>query len=508
MLSFEFDLADVAGTGSRWSWDGDRWVHRRSWVRPFTHPAVEVVLRCDGSGACLVVRERRAGQPPVPERGRALASAASWRGDFTVLDVAPGRLRVVAGPGGTAPLYLAAAGPVLAGSWDVTDLRRFVDIGLLCGRSVARALTRQHRYSSDTLFAGVHQLTERATATFSGGRCRITYPQPAAHVLSARSLRCGVDAVDALDHVLERATGELAAPPGAVGVELSGGADSANVALTLAALHGCDAVHSFGLVLDDAQRHRRAALARTLRLRDVALDAYAHPPFAPHGVRGRAEPHDPRGAYYQEAFDALRRTAVGAGVCVMFTGIGGDEAMAPHPDEVEPPEPTTDELPAWLGPATREAIAGLDDNLAPVPQRPLPTLLACALHNPGYLSAGIWPVAPFADPLVTRFLRQLPRRWREHKGVLRERLRRAGFTTDITDPFRPESFGNLMDHGLRRHGLPLLDAMTHDSLLVDAGYLDGDRLRRTVTRAAATGHVPSRLTDALALEVGLRSLAA
>ena len=50
--------------------------------------------------------------------------------------------------------------------------------------------------------------------------------------------------------------------------------------------------------------------------------------------------------------------------------------------------------------------------------------------------------------------------------------------------------------------------MTRDSLLVDAGYLDGDRLRRTVTRAAATGHVPSRLSDALALEVGLRSLAA
>ncbi|MFF7732356.1 hypothetical protein [Streptomyces sp. NPDC007984] len=61
-----------------------------------------------------------------------------------------------------------------------------------------------------------------------------------------------------------------------------------------------------------------------------------------------------------------------------------------------------------------------------------------------------------------------------------------------------------MESGLRAYGLPLLDDMLHDSLLVDLGYVDPDALVRARDHAAV---VPDLLCDTLALEVGLRSLA-
>ncbi|GAX57813.1 hypothetical protein [Streptomyces olivochromogenes] len=48
-------------------------------------------------------------------------------------------------------------------------------------RVVARTLTRQHRYTSETLFEGVYRLTERASATFASSGLSIHYLEPAEH---------------------------------------------------------------------------------------------------------------------------------------------------------------------------------------------------------------------------------------------------------------------------------------------------------------------------------------
>ena len=63
------------------------------------------------------------------------------------------------------------------------------------------------------------------------------------------------------------------------------------------------------------------------------------------------------------------------------------------------------------------------------------------------------------------------------------------------------------ESGLRTYGLPLLDEMLTDSLLIDLGYVDADALSRARDHAERTPAVPDLLCDTLALEVGLRSLA-
>ncbi|MCX5052027.1 asparagine synthase-related protein [Streptomyces sp. NBC_00201] len=490
MLSFRLRLADIQGTG--WCWDTDRWASGESWIRP-AHAAVLDAELVPGQGAsvCALVREDKDGEA-----------------DYTSLLLRPDEIQVSAGVFGTAPMYLVAVGEELYGSWDLADLRPHLRPDRLNPRAVARTLSRQHRYSADTLFEGVYRLTERATAVFTPAGLTIVYPEPAQHVLQPRSLRAGVDPVDAFDALLTEVVAEWRSAARCVGVELSGGADSGNVALSTAAA-GFGSVHSFGLLMDGRiglhQRHRRRAVVEHLGLRDTAVPAMQHPPFVPGGVRGRRLPHDPAGAFYQEAFDVVRAQAATRGCEVIFTGGGGDEVNAHH-SRTTAELPTADPIP-WLGGKATQALAQVNENLAPIPALPVPTLMAFGLHNPAYLRLGIWPVAPLVHPRVVRFMEQLPHEHRRGKAMFRDRLRRAGLPESVAAPTEPENFLAVMESGLRTHGLPLLDDMLRESLLVDLGYVDPDALAQARDHAERAPVVPDLLCDTLALEVGLRSLA-
>ncbi|MEU6825568.1 asparagine synthase [Streptomyces atriruber] len=429
--------------------------------------------------------------------------------DITTVILRPGEVNVSAGVFGTAPLYLAPVGGELHGSWDLPELSPYLRADRLCPRVIARTLTRQHRYTADTLFEGVHRLTERATARFTQSGLVLTYPEPAEHVLEPRVLRPGVDPLAAFDALLfDVVNGAAASATGRVAVEVSGGADSANVALTLAtADYG--QVCSFGLLMGGAlgtqQSERRRVLTDHLGFRDTAIPAMQHPPFVAGGVRALGLRHDPAGAFYQEAFDALREQVVRRGCEVVFVGSGGDEVNAHH-SRTDARLPETDPVP-WLGNRAVEALAERDDHVAPAPVLPVPTLIGFGLHNPAYLRLGIWPVAPLADPRLVRFMEQLPHEHKRGKAMFRERLRRVGLPESVAAPTEPENFLGVMEAGLRTYGLPILEGMLKESLLVDLAYVDRDALARARDHAERSDVVPDFLCDTIALEVGLRSLA-
>lgn len=467
------------------------------------------MLQPDEGPIHVMVRERRHSQPPMPTSPDSIGVELDrWAGEYVVAELSPSGLKLTAGPFGTVPLHVMATNDVLAGSWHLPDLRDLVTVERLHPRAVARVLSRYHRYSEDTVFSDVHQLTERATAVLDPTGCTITYPEPAHHVLQPRELRRDVDPVEALNHILGAALADIPVTPRNIGVEISGGADSANVALTLAEIHGPN-MRSFGLAMPDAigadQQQRRKTLTATFGFNDAEIPASDHPPFAPDGERARGLPHHPASSYYLEAFNSLVGVAADAGVKVMFSGLAGDEISALYSHERDRHR-ADDRLPSWLGPNTRDALADVDTNTAPVPILPVTALMAFAVHHPSYLRAGIWPVAPLANPMLVRFFEQLPRRWRAGKSLLRARLRRAGLPDEVVDPARPEVFNDVMEIGLRNNGLPLLRQMLTESVLIDTGYVDGDALASAMAEADNAHRIPSELCDAIGLEVGLRSL--
>jgi asparagine synthase (glutamine-hydrolysing) len=498
VLTCRIDLADtVNGT---WQWQNDRLCNHGSWIEPMRNNAIEPTATNHNGIVRLVIGERdHAGTGTMNRPGAR---------DFVALDIAHQRVRLTASEYGTAPLYLAMADGVLDCSWHLPDLRHHLRADRLLDRAVARVLTRGYRYSSDTLFPGVRMLTERATATATPAGLTIDYPPPASHVLQARQPRPSVDLVEALEQLLDQAVHRAVPPGSAVGLELSGGLDSANLALALPA-HSSNLI-CFGLLLDDlldtGQTARRHAVTSQLSLPDVTVRASDHPPFEPGGIRGRGVPHDPASAYYREAFDALRDAATGQ-VSIMTTGLGGEELLTLRPDE-QPPRAFAADLESviWLGKRARAALDDINTNQAPPAVLPLPVLMSLALHNPAYLSAGIWPIAPLADPALVRFAEQLPTELRRRKVLLRERLRRGGLPRHVVHPSQQETFSPLMQLGLRQHGLPLLAGMLRESILIDTGYVDRGRLTAAYHHATTTAQIPSTLCDTITLELGLRSL--
>lgn len=517
MLSLRLRLPELRST--TWTWQADRWTNGGSFVRPWSHPAVTARLVWDRQGRVVVVLSERARtataatpddrQPHLVPDVQAVAQQFEHSpGNWATVQMEPGRVAMVCGPGGTAPLFLAARGELLMGSWDLMDLRPLLSPNRLLDRAVVRRLDRQARYTNDTVLAGLHRLTERSSATFTRFGLELAYPEPAEHVVQPREVRPGVDVVAAFGKLLAAVVAESPAASGPVGVELSGGADSANVAVSLVALRD-EPVASYGLLLDGVvgqqQRERRAAVVRQLGLQDRIVSAFAYPPFDPLGVRGRGVPHDPVAAYYREAFDALRDAVASGGTRVICTGLGGDELMTRHLHERTNGLPEPDAVP-WLGPTARAALADVDTNLAPIPSSSMTALMSQASHNPAYLAAGVWPVAPLADPRLVRFGEQLPLAWRASKRLLRERLRRVGLAEDVVNPPVPETFSDLMQVGLRHYGLPILKDMLRESRLVDLGYVDHAALAQAYEAAMTSAEVPSTLCDALSLEVGLASL--
>ncbi|WP_186776657.1 asparagine synthase-related protein [Streptomyces salinarius] len=489
MLSMRLRLTDLQHP--KWRSHGGRWINGESWI--------------EAANVSTLVMEVNDDQAP---RVRVRVKECKRdEADFVELTMEPGQARLAAGVFGTAPLYLAEKAGELHASWDLILLRPHLRVDRLVSRVVARTLTRQHRYTSETLFEGVYRLTERAAATFTPSGLSIRYPDPAEHVLEPRTLRPGVDPFAALDALLTDVIRQAPTATGCVGVELSGGADSGNVALAIKAARFPE-VYSFGLLVGGStgrqQSERRRALVEHCGFRDTATHAMQHPPFCAGGVRDLCKPHDPAGAFYQEAFDVVREQAAARRCEVMFTGSGGDEINAHH-SRTQAELPTPAPVP-WLGVKAARALAEVDEHLAPIPVLPVPTLMAFGMHNPGFLRAGIWPVSPLVHPRIVRFMEQLPREHKQGKALFRDRIRRAGLPEWVAAPAEPENFLTVLEKGLRSYGLPVLDDMLKESVMVDLGYVDGKALAQARRDADAAPVVPDLLCDVLALEVGLRSL--
>lgn len=493
MLQFSVHCKDMRGP---WSWQGSAWVSRSSWITPLQLPILDSRMSQGGGSSTISARENRPGGDSVDMHVDAL--------DRSIV--------LNAGTGGTAPLYLGSDGERLVGSWDPAELASFARVTALSPMVVARLLTRGHRYSSETLFSTITRLTAGATITWRpGDGLSVRYPMPAEHPAKPRRLRPGADPVTYLGALLDQATADVCERhPGALGVELSGGLDSTNVALSVR--HRSPApVLSAGLIvagpIGHAQTTRRRMIVKHLGLRDIEIAAADHLPLAPHGPRTPRRPHYPDGDVYLEAFDALRAAIRESGAQVVFTGFGGDEIMSLAPDERASPT-RRPRLPPWLGERALDALADVEAGCSPVTAVALPTLVVFAARNPAYLRAGLWPIAPFAFPELSRFGRSLPVEWRNDKELLRLRLTRAGLPQSVTHPPSPESFAATMRAALQRHAPTLLADMLDHSPLIDGGFIRQPVIE-SLHRQARAGHPPPPLLyDTLALDIGIRSMTA
>lgn len=469
-----------------WRRDGSRWASGRSWIEPYDHPHL-VTDYCDG---VLTVQEPG--------------------GDSVTVVLNLDSVTVTAGRQGTAPVYLAQERGTLHGSWDMAELHPHVR-GLI-DREVARLLGIRFRYGHQTVFQGVHRLSERSVARFDHEGLSLHYPTAAEHH-RARQIRAGADVVAAYDRLLARVVQRPAYDPYRTCVELSGGLDSSNVAATLGNLHPGQIASSALLILGEPgaqQSRRRNVLSRLFNLgEDVTVDFAGRLPFDPGGRRARGVPVTPYEDAYDEAKGHLVEQLRERDIRTVFTGIGGDEMVARTAAEFPHVPHGVNLIPKpWIGARTIEALDESEEGIAPAAVVNEMTLIASACAAPVFLRAGIWPVHPYADPELIAFGECLPVEWRRYKRLHRERLNHLGCVGEVLRPPLTENFAEVMRESIRRHGLGHLTTMlTEGSPLIEQGFIDADGLATTRDRLAA-GRFEDRDTElyaAIAVDLAVRA---
>ncbi|OKI00917.1 asparagine synthase [Streptomyces sp. CB02923] len=483
-----------------WKWNGHGYVTAdgTSDITPYAHPMLEHTAVTDGQRTLIVIRERVTGREPATpdvhaatpqELDRARALVEQWPADYVLIETAPGQpVRVTAGPGGIAPLYLAHDTSTLYGSWDMANLAGHITG--LSPRETARLLIYRPRYSTETLFRGIHRLTERATALY-GGHLHLHHPEPALHSVP-RELAEDADVLDAFTTAMDDALYLRPLEPATTVFHLTGGFDSGTVATRAAERHP----HRFATAtLLIAGPGRASQLRRRKQIRaavpfaedDFVIDAVDCPPLHPDCARVRGERISPYEEPLHHPFTQLTALLSQHGARTVVTGLGGDEMVAlsqnehPHPPIGE----ISDALP-WIGQRAREALEFADDAIAPPAAVNSMTLLSLETTAPVLLRAGIWPVHPFTDPGLIQLGEWLPFHWRELKQLQRRRLAALGLGPDVTQSRVRESFAEVVQHTLTTHARPLFARMLHEgSPLFDQGLVNPDGLRQAVHRLGA-----------------------
>ncbi|RFU41936.1 asparagine synthase [Actinomadura logoneensis] len=519
MLKLRIDPNAVA-----WRWNGTAYVTPggRSELAPFTHPLVEQVAATDGTRTAIIVRERAPGGATVSRDLVAVTAdeldyitdqARRWPLDYVLIETAPHRpVRLTAGAVRSTPLFLAHQDGILHGSWDMADLQPYA--GGLHPKEVTRMLVYRPRYSTDTAFAGIRRLTERATATF-GGDLVIRYPEPVLHA-APRALAVGADVLAAFTAAIDMALDARPLDPDATLCHLTGGLDSGSIGIR-AARRWPGRINTATLVIIGAGRNQQIRRRAEIRDKvpfgphDLCLDTRDLPMFAPGCARVRGELVSPYDEPLHQHFVALNRQIAGLGAHTVVTGLGGDEMVAVG--SAESAQAARDkredfDLP-WLGPRARAGIEYGDDGIAPPAMAGGITLLAAECVAPPLLQTGLWPVHPFAHQALVELGDRLPFYWRELKQLQRRHLATFGLSEDACNPKARESFAELVEESLMLHGIPLLRRILDEgSPLIEDGFLDPDGLKGMVAALESETYredTHSKLVEVITLDAAARA---
>jgi asparagine synthase (glutamine-hydrolysing) len=487
VLKADIALADLALEPA---WHDDHLAIGSSHVTPYAHPMLETLLVRAPGRWFIVVRERTADIASSTKGHGAVVDAQDdttyrslhrecllWPLDYVLIEVAQAghRLRICAGTLGTAPVYCRATDERLAVSWDSAD---FADRPAVLDMEVAsHQLALRTTYAARQLYTGVVLLTERASLHVEPGRARFRYPD---------SIEEGGPAVDAGEDMLPRFAEALRRAvqlrpwlDGSVSLELSGGMDSATVAVALASLH--NDIDSKGILLDGEVRapqvRRRQLMVERLRLSDHVVDITAFPPNL--ALSAPREPHGFCREFYLEACSALWASARDKGRHTLFTGVGGDELFPAYLDEIS--------VGAAKGPMwARDARSYAEDLLTPralaaarnlplfdAPASPVPvtSLLANACRAPDLLKHGQWPVHPLSDPRLARLCHRLPRSSREGREVMRRYLESHLGGDVFPRGYLKETFADVLPPLIAQHAGRLAKQLK-ECALADLGLVD------------------------------------
>lgn len=438
----------------------------RSFVKAFSHPTISMELMLAEGRWLIVVHERgrEEGSVTLHPSGEMLSESAyeeafreivGFPNELFAIECAYGagatRIRLLSGSNGTCPIYVSGEGPKLTGSWDVLMLARDRSNKCFDQQFLIHAAYRAV-YSTRTPYHGVAMMPPWSVINWDGGTPSLTGPEPDLDFdgpIDVHKARALSDFSSLLDDVWKT----RALVPAATAIELSGGYDSAAVALSFARSVGHGARHLSILMpnasLSASQEKRISTVVSACRANSRILSMRDYLPSYANLARFQS-------LYYQSesyyaAFHKLWAGARQAGADTVISGHGGDELFPTFQGEkfetdrlrhAVGPDPSFVEgqfLNCLTKPARELAEAPLWGAAGVAPSR-TSALSAMARHTPLVMQEGVWPLYPLCNVALVRFCHALPFELRFEKALLLSYIEHSIPSTSIFRNYQKENF--------------------------------------------------------------------
>lgn len=404
-------------------------------IEPVAHRLLRTrLIESDGLAAILVA-ERFADEPAglsaerLPDDRAVRAALATHDGhplDWACLtiDRRRGRLLYHASFIHSVPVFARTQRGQVVIDWDHARLLGDGPAAIDWAQTAAH-LAGMAPYSPRTMVRGLFRST--AGATLAIGRNGVRAHLPAAiHPPGPHGLADGTVPERLLFDSVKALIAARPLEPARTAVEISGGMDSALVALAAAETLGPGLLGTgaeFRGAMGEAQRARRRLLLDAGGYDDLALPADRFAPFGPRSPRRRRFETWPQEETYPELFDAFFSLLADAGVDTLLGGSGGDELYPLYQGEAGAGIAPVD-LAAHRYLTERGRRLAAKAAAAPYPPSPLQETCwqAAAGRARRLLRHGLWPVYPYHSPALARFTFSLPLELRRDRALLRRTL--------------------------------------------------------------------------------------
>lgn len=355
-------------------------------------------------------------------------------------------------------------------------------------KTLAEYLLHIEKSPEKTIFTEIKLLTERSILIKNKKEIKIQYPK-AWPVLQKLSIK--KDFTPVFANILETTLNDYWAKFNKntkIGFEISGGIDSLTPA-GFYAKKGKKPLKSFSMLLPEKEEKGQITKLQIIK-KFLGLEMQITPiadlfPLKSQLKLKKPKPFYPTREIYFEALNKMANQAKKQGIQVIITGMGGDEAFI-----IDPRESTGNQGPAekrfrhslkFPSFFTKRFVQKFFDSLSekahfPTPAVPYSVLRANMSRNNTYVSHGIWPVAPLADPKFAMFCRGLPKVLRKNKKILRQYQKNQDWPKNIYDPEINENFANFFKSNINNKIKKTLIKLFENSYLAKLGLINNKKL--------------------------------
>ncbi len=350
-------------------------------------------------------------------------------------------------------------------------------------KRLAERLLFKGGLSNKTIFSEIKILTERSILTGNDKGVEIKYP--ISNLISIKSLKLK-NPLNSFTKVLEKTLDNYWSKfkqKECVGFEVSGGVDSVTP-LKFYSQIAKDRLKGFSMVFDG-----ELGTGQKKKLREIAKFSNIEVNFTPilnlwplksQTKSKKLKPFHLEREIYFEALDKMAQKAQKQGVKVIITGTGGDEAFAVDPRERVGFQGSQEKkfresfiISSIFTDKIRQGFLSPDEDVIPIPIVPYSVLGSNLARNNIYIRHNIWPLAPLAHPKFIRFCRHLPRNKKEKKKILRDYLKKLGYSEEIYNPQRNENFASFFENTICRKEIKnLFIKLISNSQLSKLGIID------------------------------------